>query len=347
MAILAERTPSSPPVIAPVVCQGRRPVWSVMVPCYNCLTYLRDALEAVLAQDPGPELMQIMVVDDCSTDGDVRALVQAIGNNRVGYFRHDENRGSLRNFETCLNLSTGHWVHILHGDDRVVPGFYTEVESLFQRFPEAGAAFTNVAYWQSDLNKLHESRALFDEPGIFKDFLIANAQRLQLQPPSIVVKRAVYEQLGGFYAVHYGEDWEMWTRIGAHFPVAYSPKSLAHYRYQTANGISHQAIRRGENVHDIIKVIDIMHGYLPVAEREQVKRTARREYALYCVSLARLLYRTNPKAAMLQVRGALELSDDLRVYYALLKNMVEEVSFRTWIRKLYRQAKEVLQTVTA
>ena len=45
-----------------------RPVWSVMIPTYNCARYLRETLASVLAQDPGPDQMQIEVIDDCSTD---------------------------------------------------------------------------------------------------------------------------------------------------------------------------------------------------------------------------------------------------------------------------------------
>ena len=312
-----------------------------MIPCYNCLAYLPEALESVLAQAPGPEQMQIMVIDDCSTDGDVRSLVETMGKGRVGYYRQTENRGSLRNFETCLNYSIGQWVHILHGDDRVVSGFYTEIDMLFRRFPTAGAAFTNIAHSLADGTTLHVHRPLRPEPGILHDFLVQNAQVLQLQPPSIVVKRNVYEQLGGFYAVHYGEDWEMWTRIGAHFPVAYSPRCLAHYRYQTDNGVSQQAIVRGENVHDIIKIIDIMHTYLPEQERDQLKKIARREYALYCVSLARALYRTNRPSALLQARGALLLSDDIRVYYAFVKNAVKEVGQQRELNRLYRRLEKL------
>jgi len=117
-----------------------------MIPAYNCLAYLREALENVLDEAPGPAQMQITVVDDASTDGDVGAVVKAVGRGRVGYFRQPVNRGSLRNFETCLNLARGEWVHLLHGDDRVTPGFYAEIEMLLRRHPEAGAAFTNVTY---------------------------------------------------------------------------------------------------------------------------------------------------------------------------------------------------------
>ena len=45
--------------------------------------YLRQALESVLQQAPGPEQMQIEVVDDCSPGMDVAALVKSIAGERV------------------------------------------------------------------------------------------------------------------------------------------------------------------------------------------------------------------------------------------------------------------------
>jgi glycosyltransferase involved in cell wall biosynthesis len=62
--------------------------------------------------------MQIEVVDDGSTDADKEALVKQTGKGRVEYYRQPENVGSLRNFETRLNRATGHYIHILHGDDK-------------------------------------------------------------------------------------------------------------------------------------------------------------------------------------------------------------------------------------
>lgn len=317
--IFKERIPQAPPIILPVAKHITRPLWSVMIPVYNCLGYLRETLECVLAQDAGPENMQIVVVDDYSTDGDVGALVQEIGGGRVDYLQQPENQGSLRNFETCLNQATGHWVHILHGDDLVKPGFYEEIGMLFNQYPEAGAAFTNVVHLTNTSEIIYVHDILLHRPGIVKDFLVRNAQGILVQPPAIVVKRSVYEQLGGFYAAHYGEDWEMWTRIAAYFPVAYSPECLAVYRYYTNNSITQQSIVSGQNVHDVIKMTDIMQAYLPESKRTSVKKIARREYALYCVNLACKLYRTNRKASWLQLRGALQLSKDAKVYKLIAK----------------------------
>lgn len=107
-----ERIPESPPVIRPVEGNGSRPLWSVMIPVYNCSPYLPQTLKSILLQDPGPEQMQIEVVDDCSTDADVAQLVMQIGKGRIDYFCQPVNVGSLRNFETCLNRSRGKYIHL-------------------------------------------------------------------------------------------------------------------------------------------------------------------------------------------------------------------------------------------
>ncbi|HEX6180965.1 MAG TPA: glycosyltransferase, partial [Chitinophagaceae bacterium] len=84
------RIPLHPPSIAPVSPEIHRPLWSVMIPAYNCAGYLVEALNSVLAQDPGEEIMQIQVVDDCSTDANMRQLVQEVGKGRVEYFRQSQ-----------------------------------------------------------------------------------------------------------------------------------------------------------------------------------------------------------------------------------------------------------------
>src|SRR3954465_5734907 len=109
--MLINRIPEVPPIIDPLPFEVTRPKWSVMIPTYNCIHYIKETIESVLSQDRGPAEMQIEGIDDFSTDGDMEALVREVGKGRVTYFRQKENRGSLRNFETCLQRAKGHWIH--------------------------------------------------------------------------------------------------------------------------------------------------------------------------------------------------------------------------------------------
>jgi glycosyltransferase involved in cell wall biosynthesis len=340
MSSLTERTPTSPPIIAPVTDQAHRPLWSVMIPVYNCLGYLQKTLSSVLAQDPGPEIMQIAVIDDCSSDGDVWALVQQLGKGRVEYFRQEQNRGSLRNFETCLNRSRGHWVHLLHGDDWVAPGFYAEIARLFQDYPEAGAAFTHNVHFTVNMageTELVERIPFAEKAGIAQNFLLRIAENQKLETPSIVVKRSVYEQLGSFFAVHYGEDWEMWARIAARFPIAYSPMRLSYYRTHHTS-ITQRSLETGQNVRDIMKVIDIIQGYLPIEQQKRLKKIARRYYALYCMYVAHRLYdaqpETNQAVAFIQAKGAVAMSKDVKVIYSALKLYYKHFTLYKQLKKL-------------
>lgn len=311
-----ERTPQKPPVIPPVDEQVVRPMWSVMIPAYNCSKYLAAAVESVLLQDPGEDMMQIEVVDDCSTDENVRALVERLGKGRVKYFRQEKNVGSLRNFETCLRRSKGHLVHLLHGDDLVKDGFYKETGALFNEFPEIGAAITKYTYVDEEGHETPPGvEVIADRRGVIDNWLCKIAERQKLQPPAIVVKRSVYEKLGGFFGVHYGEDWEMCIRIAANYPVAYTPKCLALYRRFQNKSITGNSIMTGQNIKDVLKVIDISQQYLPEAKRRLLKNIAKRNFAIHYAKASNRIYGYSKKAAFIQAKGALKMHLNVRTVF--------------------------------
>ena len=210
-------------VVPPVPPGTPRPQWSVMIPTFNGTAYLREALTSVLAQDPGPEAMQIEVVDDCSTEGDPEGLVRAVAGDRAGFFRQPVNRGYIGNFETCLLRSTGHLVHLLHDDDAVRPGFYDRLGAGLAARPDAGAAFCRSIYVDPDGHWSSFTRLERREPGVLDDWLWKIATGPRLTTPSLVVRRSSYEALGGYdrRQRRAGEDWEMWVRLATRYPVWY------------------------------------------------------------------------------------------------------------------------------
>jgi hypothetical protein len=173
----------------------------------------------------------------------------------------------------------------LHGDDVINDGYYKEMEKLFERFPEIGSAFCNNAFIDHEGKVTRRATKLLDEPGIIHDWQDKISVSVYCQPPAVTVRRDVYEKLGGFFGGHFGEDWEMWCRIAANYPVAYSPRCLAQYRSHS-NNISTQYLYSGQSLLDIQKFIVITQSYLPRAKRKRLGGLTRQNFATYFARLA-------------------------------------------------------------
>lgn len=215
-----------------------------MITSYN-RAYITQAIRSVLAQDPGPDRMQIEVVDDHSTQLDIESLVKEAGQGRVSFHRNPQNVGLIPNWNVCLQRARGQWVHILHDDDLVYDGFYNAMEAAITAAPSIGAAFCAARLIDAQGRQVAAHRFERPNPGIFPDlfrrFLIGNA----IQFAAVVVRRDAYAQVGPFdNALDYVADWDMWMRIAARFPVWYEPQTLAAYR-QHAGSETAAIVRSG------------------------------------------------------------------------------------------------------
>lgn len=303
------------PTIPPVPDGVSRPLWSVMIPTYNCAGYLRETLASVLAQAPGSEVMQIAVIDDCSTQDDPAAVVEELGQGRVEFYRQPENVGPTKNFQTCLERSRGQLIHQLHGDDYVLDGFYQKMQRAFSEHPEIGAAFCrNIfmnehGYWQhfSDLEQL--------ESGVLpSNWLERIASVCCIQTPSIVVRRKVYEKLGGFdHRLAGAEDWEMWVRISANYPVWFEVKPLAAYRLHSKS-LSRSNVQNGFYIQQQYKAINVFQTYLSNTILSGIFKRAKQNCAFFALETANSLLDTGDMPrAISQIQAALKFSYSLRV----------------------------------
>lgn len=221
---------STVPRIAPIPAGVRRPLWSVMIPTFNCAKYLREALESVLAQDPGPEQMQIEVVDDCSDKDDPEEVVNEIGRGRVLFHRKPINEGAVPNFNTCIERSRGYLIHILHGDDLVEAGFYREFGAAFDASPDCAAIFCRAFLVDENRDLLglsHFYQNLKEGSNDARELVLDN----RITTPAAVVRRCFYERYGGFdISLVHAADWDMWVRVIVSSRAHMLNRPLASYR---------------------------------------------------------------------------------------------------------------------
>ena len=300
--------------IKPIPEGTQRPFWSVMIPTYHCARFLRQTLEFVLQQDPGPEVMQIEVVDDDSTLDDPEAVVRDVGQGRVAFHRQPRNVGHTKNFETCLKRARGKVIHLLHGDDYVLNGFYRKLQNAFHERPEIGAAFCRQIFMDHDGKWEGYSSLEQPESGILGNSLERLALEQRIMTPSIVVRREVYERLGGFDSrLICTEDWEMWVRIAAQYGIWYEIEPLAAYRMHS-NSNTGRHVRNGDDIRYTRMAIDIFKAYLPPHRADRLSKQARETYAFSALDTAYSMFLKRDLPAMIaQGREAIYLSRSPKV----------------------------------
>lgn len=285
------RTPSNYLYLPKLNMNERRPLWSVIIPTYNCAHYLKETLQSVLEQDLGSEQMQILVVDDFSTKDNPEAVVQEMGQGRVEFFRQAHNVGKVSNYETGLLKSKGRFIHLLHGDDKVSPGFYNEMTAVFENNKGAGAAFCRSLYID-DLSRWKGLTGLIqDEDGIVEAIDKKLYVQQLIQTPSMVVKREVYETIGAFdRRLNCMEDWEMWIRIAHQYPIAVSNKVLAEYRTHAKNA-TNETFSNGSALETHDMVFKIVDGYFHSNDLKTLKEKRNKKQSQFLL----LSYRDRKK----------------------------------------------------
>jgi glycosyltransferase involved in cell wall biosynthesis len=117
------------------------PLISVLIDTYNYGQFIEEAINSVLAQDFPAERMEILVVDDGSTD-DTPERVKKYGD-RIVYLRKP-NGGQASAFNFGLARAQAEIVAFLDADDYWFPGKLQRIAAEFEKNPQAGMVYHNL-----------------------------------------------------------------------------------------------------------------------------------------------------------------------------------------------------------
>ena len=112
----------------------RRPTVSVVIPAYNYARFLGDCAESALSQHSVD--LQLIVVDDCSTDDTSRVTAGLAADPRVTVIRNDPNKGHIPSVNEGLARATGEYVVKLDADDLLAPGALARATALLDARPD-------------------------------------------------------------------------------------------------------------------------------------------------------------------------------------------------------------------
>jgi glycosyltransferase involved in cell wall biosynthesis len=124
---------------------GTRACLSIVVPAYNEERTLARIIEKLMAV---PNLLEIVIVDDCSTDGTGEVAKRlAAEHDLIKYVRHDKNQGKTAALRTGFTQTTGEIVIVQDADLEYDPAEIPEV--IRPSLTALRTSFTVRALWSS------------------------------------------------------------------------------------------------------------------------------------------------------------------------------------------------------
>jgi glycosyltransferase involved in cell wall biosynthesis len=204
------------------------PAVSVVIATRNYGHYLAGAIHSVLEQTVSD--LEVIVVDDGSTD-DTPAVVRTfLSDPRVRYLRTD-GLGQPRAKNLGVMQARGPLVAFLDGDDEWLPAKLERQLPLFAD-PTVGVVYSRRTLMDSAGHELPVPPATLARGHIYDTLLVQNPVCFS----SAVVRRSVFEAVGLFDpTLPLAIDYDLWLRVAPHFAFDFVDQPLVRYRTGHAN----------------------------------------------------------------------------------------------------------------
>jgi glycosyltransferase involved in cell wall biosynthesis len=214
---------------------GDPPVVSVVLTCFNHQEFVEQALDAVAGQTHRP--IQLIVADDASADDSAQRIAGWLAGRwpDATFIRHRSNQGLCRTLNEALAQVAGEYVAISSADD------WMEPERLERLVDELATAPAHVGLVYSGLRFVdaagNELALIHTEPGSAPSGAVFHRQLAMpvIPTPAVMVRRSVFDTVGGFNETDVVEDYDMWLRVTRAFDVRHVPGALVNFRWHAGN----------------------------------------------------------------------------------------------------------------
>ena len=210
------------------------PKVSVIIPTYNCMRYVPEAVESVLNQTYRD--YEIIIVDDGSIDQTRAALAKHIEAHpqKVRYiFQQNAGEGGARN--RGIKEARGEYVAFLDADDIWTPQKLEIQMNLVESLKEKNIVVFGDAYAFNERGVITRSMFKEREPhegSVFEELLYKNFVVTQ----TVVARRNLFAKVGYFKeGMKYCADFEMWLRLAKNYKFHYVNEAIVGYRIHSNN----------------------------------------------------------------------------------------------------------------
>lgn len=92
---------------------------SIIMPSWNTSRFIGESIQSVLVQTYTN--WELLIVDDCSTDNTDEILQPFLSDDRIKYFKNQQNCGAALTRNRAMREARGEWIAFLDSDDLWLP----------------------------------------------------------------------------------------------------------------------------------------------------------------------------------------------------------------------------------
>ncbi len=190
------------------------PLVSVICLCYNQERFVKEAIESIFNQ--GYSNVEILFVDDCSTDSSVKIAKKSLQNSPFPYKEVclETNKGNCYAFNRGFEKASGKYIIDLAADDVLLNGGIQKQVDAFEKLDSTfGVVFANAEIINEKGNYL---RPYYKEKEVssipFGDVYKTILQKTFICPATMMTRSSVLKELGGYDETLSYEDFDFWIR---------------------------------------------------------------------------------------------------------------------------------------
>lgn len=257
----------------------------VILPVYNGIKYLDQAVQSVLQQDY--QNFEFIILDDCSTDGSWDYL-KNFNDSRITLIRNDKNKGLFYNLNFMISKSNAPIIKLWSQDDVMYPDCIKEVIAFHNKHAEIGFSYSERHYINED-SKLLELGEIDNTPEIISTSLHAKISfitgSIAGNIANVTISKRMLDKAGPFNeAMKISADFEMWVRLAQHHSIGFLKKPLVQLRNHSGQ-LSGQEKYYIYHLKEDIEAYKILFGYVSPIQKKEGKQILRERKLLFYYTL--------------------------------------------------------------
>ncbi|MFT4802872.1 MAG: glycosyltransferase involved in cell wall biosynthesis [Psychroserpens sp.] len=207
------------------------PLVSILITSYNRASYIEAAIESAL-QQTYPNI-EIIVTDNCSTDGTQALLANYKAHDKVHLYFNKTDIGQFPNRNLAASYAKGKYIKYLDSDDLIYPHGLEVMVKAMEQFPKGGIGLSFNSYdEQEPLPVLFSTEKSFINH-FFKRGILG------IGPSGCIYKRDYFEKIGGFNPeFKVAADYDFNTRAAGSQPIVLFQRDLFWWRHHDGQEIT-------------------------------------------------------------------------------------------------------------